>query len=105
MPRTTTVHAVATIGMDMGKKTLHMIGLNTRGAIPLASGDREASEPMSDLQRDATHPARPIGRVEFRNGATKCRNASNNYPICDALGALELLGKRGTRWGQVSHEA
>ena len=35
MPRTTTVHAVTTIGMDMGKNTLHMIGLDLRGAIVL----------------------------------------------------------------------
>ena len=35
MPRTSTVHAVTTIGMDMGKNTLHMIGLDTRGAIVL----------------------------------------------------------------------
>ena len=27
MPRTTTVHAVTTVGIDMGKNTLHMIGL------------------------------------------------------------------------------
>jgi transposase len=35
MPRTSTVHAVTTIGIDMGKNTLHMIGLDTRGAIVL----------------------------------------------------------------------
>ena len=35
MPRTSTVHAVTTIGMDMGKNTLHMIGLDRRGAIVL----------------------------------------------------------------------
>ena len=35
MPRTTTVHAVTAIGMDMGKNTLHMIGLDARGAIVL----------------------------------------------------------------------
>jgi hypothetical protein len=34
MPRTT-VRAVATIGIDMGKNTLHMIGLDSRGAIVL----------------------------------------------------------------------
>ena len=28
MPRTSSVHAVTTIGMDMGKNTLHMIGLD-----------------------------------------------------------------------------
>jgi len=33
MPRTSMVHAVTTIGMDMGKNTLHMIGLDSRGAI------------------------------------------------------------------------
>jgi hypothetical protein len=35
MPRTATVHAVTTIGIDMGKNTLHMIGLDSRGAIVL----------------------------------------------------------------------
>ena len=35
MPRANTVHAVTTIGMDMGKNTLHMIGLDSRGAIVL----------------------------------------------------------------------
>ena len=33
MPRTATVHAVTTMGIDMGKNTLHMIGLDSRGAI------------------------------------------------------------------------
>src|SRR5207342_3136817 len=35
MLRAATVHAVTTIGMDMGKNTLHMIGLDKRGAIVL----------------------------------------------------------------------
>src|SRR5271169_2514141 len=35
MPRTSTVHAVTTIGIDMGKNTLHMIGLDARGGIVL----------------------------------------------------------------------
>ena len=35
MPRTATVHAVTAIGIDMGKNTLHMIGLDPRGAIVL----------------------------------------------------------------------
>jgi transposase len=35
MPRTSSIHAVTTIGMDMGKNTLHMIGLDSRGAIVL----------------------------------------------------------------------
>ena len=33
--RTTTLHAVTAIGIDMGKTTLHMIGLDARGAIVL----------------------------------------------------------------------
>ena len=35
MPRMSTVHAATTIGIDMGKNTLHMIGLDSRGAIVL----------------------------------------------------------------------
>ena len=35
MPRASTVHAVTALGIDMGKNTLHMIGLDLRGAIVL----------------------------------------------------------------------
>jgi transposase len=35
MPRRSTVHAVTTIGIDMGKNTLHMVGLDSCGAIML----------------------------------------------------------------------
>ena len=35
MPSTSTVHAASTIGIDMGKNTLHMVGLDSRGAIVL----------------------------------------------------------------------
>ena len=35
MPRMSTVHAGTTLGIDMGKNTLHMIGLDSRGAIVL----------------------------------------------------------------------
>ena len=35
MPRASTVHAVIAIGIDMGKSTLHMIGLDSSGAIVL----------------------------------------------------------------------
>jgi transposase len=35
MPRTTTIHPVTAIGIDMGKTTLHMIGLDLHGAIVL----------------------------------------------------------------------
>ena len=35
MPRASTVHAVIVIGIDLGKSTLHMIGLDSCGAIVL----------------------------------------------------------------------
>ena len=35
MPSRSTVRAVATIGIDMGKNTLHMVGLDSCGAIVL----------------------------------------------------------------------
>ena len=35
MPRRSTVRAVTTIGIDMGKSTLHMVGLDSLGAIIL----------------------------------------------------------------------
>src|SRR5262245_46370251 len=35
MPRASTVHAVTAIGIDLGKNTLHMIGLDSSGAIVL----------------------------------------------------------------------
>src|SRR5262249_48478118 len=35
MPRKSTVQAVIAIGIDMGKNTLHMVGLDSRGAIVL----------------------------------------------------------------------
>jgi transposase len=35
MPRRSIVHGVTTIGIDMGKNTLHMVGLDTLGAIVL----------------------------------------------------------------------
>ena len=35
MPRGSIVHAITTIGVDVGKNTLHMVGLDTSGAIVL----------------------------------------------------------------------
>src|SRR5437773_8067793 len=35
MSRTTSIHAVTVIGIDMGKTTLHMVGLDSHGAIVL----------------------------------------------------------------------
>ena len=52
MPRTSTVYAVTAIGIDMGKNILHMIGLDSRGAIVLrekVSHGRVASK-LANLQ-------------------------------------------------------
>jgi hypothetical protein len=35
MPRRSTVRAITTIGIDMGKNTLHIVGLDSLGAIIL----------------------------------------------------------------------
>ena len=39
MPRTSTMQAVTVIGIEMGKSTLHMVGLNSSGAIVLCRAD------------------------------------------------------------------
>src|SRR4029079_9336781 len=52
MPHKSTVHAVTAIGIDMGKNTLHMVGLDLRGAIVLrerVSRGRVASR-LANLQ-------------------------------------------------------
>jgi transposase len=47
MPRRSTTRAVTTIGIDMGKNTLHMVGLDSLGAIVL----REKVSRASGLSR------------------------------------------------------
>jgi hypothetical protein len=58
MPRTSAVHAVTTIGIDMGKNTLHMIGLDTRGGVVLR-------EKVLALQR-GSRTCRPVLSVSKR---------------------------------------
>jgi len=53
MPRRSTVRAVTTIGIDMGKNTLHMVGLDSLGAILL----RERVSRGRITSRLANHPA------------------------------------------------
>ena len=48
MPRASTVHAVIAIGIDLGKNTLHMIGLDSSGAIVLRE---KVSRPFSVLRK------------------------------------------------------
>ena len=54
---TATVHAVTAIGIDMGKNTLHMVGLDTRGTIVL----REKVSRGRVTWRLANLPPRLIG--------------------------------------------
>src|SRR5271170_1070083 len=88
MSRTSTVHAVTTIGIDMGKNTLHMIGLDTRGGIVLrekVSRGRiniEARELAALSYRyrswdgDALRCSRTCGdRPRRETGATRVRKA------------------------------
>ena len=70
MPRTSSVHAVTTIGMDMGKNTLHMIGLDTRGAIVL----REKVSRGRIASRLANLPSCLIG-IEPRLSPTSWRGS------------------------------
>ena len=68
MPCTTAVSVVRTIGIDTGKNTLHMIGLNEKGAIVLREKvstelplwvNRYPIDPLSARQLDAECLCRP----------------------------------------------
>ena len=79
MPCTTAVSVVRTIGIDTGKNTLHMIGLDEKGAIVLrekVSRNRIAALPVPRSLRSAMElPSRkgetlPLGLAWCRN---RCR--------------------------------
>ena len=57
MPRKSSVRTVTTIGIDMGKTTLHMVGLDSCGAIVL----REKVSRGRIASRLANQPSRLIG--------------------------------------------
>src|SRR5262249_39727755 len=61
MPRASTVHAVITIGIDLGKNTLHVIGLDSSGAIVLREKVRIASRLAN------CHPASLASKQEWRH--------------------------------------
>jgi len=78
MPCTATVHAVTTIGIDMGENTLHMIGLDSRGAR------------ISTMARSSKAPS--IGRTQKRK-----TNFSKSLQVCpqpSAYAGDTLLGIR-----------
>ena len=79
MLRAATVHAVTAIGIDMGKNTLHMIGLDPRGAIVL---ERRS-------HADALHEACELATLSHwhRSGngdALRCSRACRAWPRCEA---------------------
>ena len=95
MPCTTAVSVVRTIGIDTGKNTLHMIGLDEKGAIVLrekVSRNRIAALPVPRSLRSAMElPSRkgetlPLGLAWCRN---RCRPV-----IARSLAA----SKRGNRY-------
>ena len=63
MPRTSAVHAVTTIGIDMGKNTLHMIGLDTRGGIVLR--EKVARGRITSTSRTC-HPVLSVSKRGWR---------------------------------------
>jgi hypothetical protein len=78
MARRSTIHAVTTIGIDMGKNTLHMVGLDSRGAIVLDSRGRIASR----LAKPATLPH---WHRSGNGDALCCSRAGRAWPRCDRL--------------------
>ena len=69
MLRAATVHTVTAIGIDMGKNTLHMIGLDPRGAIP------SRVLPIDGLDRFASMPSSPL---QFVNAQTPDATSSSH---------------------------
>ena len=53
MPRRSPVRAATTVGIDMGKNTLHMVGLDSLGAIVLRV-EHAASKPENVVARGPT---------------------------------------------------
>src|ERR1700692_1582764 len=78
--RAATVHAVTAIGIDMGKNTLHMIGLDARGAIVLrekVSRGRRYIEACELATLSHWHRSRD-------GDALRCSRACRAWPRCEA---------------------
>jgi transposase len=77
MPRQSTPSAVATIGIDIGKNTFHVVGLDQRGAIvlQLKSSREQPERRLSNLPRcligmEACSGSHHIGRQLEALGTT-----------------------------------
>src|SRR5512132_41771 len=78
MPRASTVHAVIAIGIDLGKSTLHMIGLDSCGAIVL----REKVSRGRIASRLANLPPCLIGiEAEWRHTMLLVLSDASGWPI------------------------
>jgi hypothetical protein len=89
MPRRSTVRAVTTIGIDMGKNTLHLVGLDSLGAIVLrerVSRGRITSKAC---------PTLPNWHRSRDGNTLRCSGACGTWPrreagsagICEAVSA------------------
>ena len=78
MPRTATVHAVTAIGIDMGKNTLHVVGLDTRGTIVLRE-KVSRGRIKSRLANALSHWHR-----SGDGDALRCSRACRAWPRCEA---------------------
>jgi hypothetical protein len=70
MPRQCTPSAVATLGIDIGKNTFHLVGLDQRGAIVLqlkSSREQLSSSPADRGQQGEVYG---LGSSRHRGGST-----------------------------------
>src|SRR6476659_3693248 len=99
MPRQLTPSAVATIGIDIGKNTFHLVGLDQRGAIvlQLKSSREQLERRLANLPRclvgmEACSGSHHVGRQLEALG----HDVRLIRPVCEALpqGAQERLSGR-----------
>ena len=64
MPHKSTVHAVTAIGIDMGKNTLHMVGLDSRA--PSCCGRRSRAGALRRGLQTCS-PASLVSKQEWRH--------------------------------------
>jgi hypothetical protein len=96
MPRQSTPSAVATIGIDIGKNTFHLVGLDQRGAIAL-----QLKSSREQLERRLANLPRCLIGMEACSGAhhweaapsPRSRRAANSGSVREAVpqGAYAIL--------------
>ncbi len=88
MPRKNTTEPIATIGIDIGKNTIHLIGLDRKGAIVMQTklsrsqlGRRLANVPCCLIGMEGCSRAHHIGRMLEALG-TKRRSDAVGRTFC-----------------------